>query len=126
MVAKIKKKKRSWKHILIYSFSGIIMVLAIIFLSLTNWKIYQRKANLNEKIAELQGEISVLEERKIELSGLISYVQSDDYVEQVARDQLNMKRPGEEVVVIQDDKKDSGDKEREVGWWEKLKSIFSK
>ena len=53
----------------------------------------QDEARLRAEIAVLESEHQALEQRKAE-------VQSDAYIEKVAREQLNLIKPGETAVVI--------------------------
>jgi cell division protein FtsB len=121
------KGKSSIKAIILSFFFGFFIILAIGFLVSTNWKIYKKKIDLQAKVIELRQEAESLEKTNNELNKNLDYVKSDEYLEKVAREQLDMKKPGEEVVVIQ--KENSQQKkgvEENKTWWEKLKSIFVK
>lgn len=129
MVAKIKrnrkpKKKKTLKPFVFYIiFIIIFFALAAFFIS-TNWKIYQRRAELNNKITELEKELEDLEIKNKDFKENINYIQSQDYLEQAAREELDMKKPGEEVVVIQREEKEKEEEPESKNWWEKLKGIF--
>jgi cell division protein FtsB len=66
-----------------------------------------RIADLVQVRAEIdtwQGNISKAEQRKSQLLAELDYVQSDEYVEAEARDQLHLVKPGDEtIIVIPDD-----------------------
>ncbi|MFQ5594167.1 MAG: septum formation initiator family protein [Anaerolineae bacterium] len=49
--------------------------------------------------AELQAEVTALEEEVADLEAEKSFVQTDEYIEQAAREEYKMSRPGDQVVV---------------------------
>jgi len=98
----------------------------IVFLSITNWKINQRRSELRTMLDQLKAQVQALEEKNKQLKENISYVQSQDYLEQVAREQLDMKKPGEEVVVIQKEEQESKETKEKKTWWDIIKSWWPK
>lgn len=98
------------------------------FLIITNLKIYQRRAQLTARIAGLEEEINILEQKNQELEENISQAGGEEYLEKVAREQLGLKAPGEEVVVITGEKEKENEEieEQERTWREKIKNIFQK
>jgi len=121
---------RSIKSIMLSLFFIVLSAAVIFFLGSTNWKIYQKKASLQTRVAELKKEADFLEQKNNELNKNLSYAKSDDYLEMIARDQLGMKKPGEEVISIQKEEtsslQDNSRKEEDKTWWDSLKSIFIK
>jgi len=122
-----KNKKRNFRKDIFFSILfGIFLVLIIGFLITTNIKIGKRRAELANRIATLRQEIGILEGKREELEEKISQAGSEEYLEEVARNQLDMKAPGEEVVVItkgDEEEKEEEEKEKR-GWWEWIKSKF--
>ena len=112
MLSKFKKNKKagSWKNALFSILLGIAILLVIVFLFFTNWKINQRRAVLTARIAALKEEIAILVQKNEELEKKKSQIEGEEYLEKVARDQLNLKKPGEEVVVVAKEK----EKEEEI------------
>lgn len=122
-----KVKRRSLKNLIISFFLGVFALFVIALLISTNWKIYQKKAGLKAKVAELQKETAILEKRNLDLSRDLSYIESEEYLERVAREQLDLKKSGEDVIVIQkQDNLEKNNIEESESWWERLKSIFKK
>jgi len=113
------------KRLAVSFFLGVVVFAAIAFLISSNWKIYQKKAGLGEKVSEMKDESEVLERKNLELKENLNYIQSGEYLEKMAREQLDMKKPGEEVIVIQKQKEDDLPQKNE-SWWTKIKSIFAK
>jgi len=121
-----KKKNYRLKKIL----SSIVLVMVVVFFVaffvITNWRINKRRAELKERITELREEVRIMEEKNAELKERKERTESDEYIEEVAREQLELKKPGEEVVVIQKPasvEDDSGEARKE-SWWDKIKSIW--
>ena len=130
MVAKFRKKRKrsSWKNIFLSISFTLLFIFVIGFLFITNWKIKQRREELSVRMANLKQEVALLEQKNQETKERISQSESEEYLEEVARDQLSLKAPGEEVVVV---KKEGGEereevKEEEKTWWEKFKGIWTR
>ncbi len=127
MVPRFKKNKKRnpRKNIFFSIFLGVLLVLVIGFLITTNIKISRRRAELTNRIVTLKQEIGILEGKREELKEKISQAGSEEYLEKVARDQLDMKAPGEEVVVItREDEEEKEEEEKEKrGWWEWIKGV---
>ncbi|MFH1938302.1 MAG: septum formation initiator family protein [Patescibacteria group bacterium] len=77
----------------------IILIILTINLSQESYKKYQ----LKKEISELKLEIDRLEGSKQQLSNLMEYFKNDSYLEQEARVKLNLKKPGEKVVILSRD-----------------------
>ncbi len=120
------KKRNPGKDIFFSILLGVLLVLVIGFLIVTNIKINRQRTELTDRIATLKQEIGILEGKREELKEKISQAGSEEYLEKVARDQLDMKAPGEEVIVItkgDEEEKEEEEKEKR-GWWEWIKSKF--
>ena len=128
MVAKNRRKKKSSiKSILGYSAFAIAALAIITFLSVTNWRIYQRRIDLSKRVEELKAKVDISEKRYKELKDNESSLGSEDHLEKVARDQLDMKKPGEEVVVVQKEEEQSQpEQEEKKSWWERIKSLWKR
>ena len=133
MIQKSKKfKKASSDQGIFFSILiGILVLLGIGFLIFSNFKISQRRAELTSRIEALKKEIQILEEKNQQLQTKISQVKTKDYLEKVAREQFGLQYPGEEVVVITNEKEEK--KEIKEGknllnsqnWWQWLKNKFA-
>jgi len=77
----------------------IILIVLAINLVQESYKKYQ----LKKEISELKLEIDRLEGSKQQLSNLMEYFKNDSYLEQEARVKLNLKKPGEKVVILSHD-----------------------
>lgn len=77
---------------------GLIFLLAVIFPLL---KTHNQKRLVEQEIADLQTQINQFENQSQQLSELLDYLKSEQSLEDQARLSLNMKKPGEAVVVIE-------------------------
>ena len=130
MIAKFRKKKKrsSWKSIFFSMFFVLLFIFVIGFLFITNWKIKQRREEFSVRIATLKQEVAILEQKNQEIKERISESGKEEYLEQVARDQLSLKAPGEEVVVVKKEEEEEKEevKEEEKSWWDWIKKIWKR
>lgn len=92
------KKISKWLIYNIFIF-GCIIILSVIAISFS--KDYMKSQNLKHEIYSLQGDISKNEKKILELSEFLKYLDSKNYAEKKARTELGLKKPDENVVVIQ-------------------------
>ena len=72
-----------------------VIVLMLICFSASYAVTQMRYGQIIDHVSALTREKVNLMDRVNELSGQLNYVRTDDYVERIARDELNMIRPGE-------------------------------
>ena len=133
MITKIKKNRNRDKRrkginqtSLFFSILISFLILLIIgFLIFTNVNIVLRRAELTERVEELRKEIQILEQKNQELQTKIVRAGKPDFLEERAREELGLKKPGEEVVLILPIEKDveKSIEEEKTFWqkfWEKL------
>jgi len=75
---------------------------AIVLISFPIIKNNRQRYQINKEVKELKYEIKAIEEKNTELSKLLDYLQSDQFVEEQARLNFGLKKEGEEVAVIKD------------------------
>jgi len=129
MVAKLKRNRKSGKeqNMFFSVFVVLIFLLTILFLVVNNIKASQRRAKLTARIKVLENKIQQVKKQQEELKNKISQAKSKENIEKVARDQFNLKKPGEGVVVVKKNKKENGKtkKEENKNWWDMIKSILN-
>lgn len=86
-----------WRFLLVIN----LVVIALLSVSLGREMI--RSQAIDAQIADLQAQADTLAARNIEISELKTALQTESYIEREARLKLGMKKPGESVVVIQED-----------------------
>lgn len=109
----------------------------LVFFSFNLGKEMLKKNVIKNEVAALERELGQLEGEKNKLSDLLSYAQTDSFVESEARAKLNLAKEGESVLVIPEadrqlaqagapagDAKDSDNKNlplrknNVIRWWE--------
>ncbi|MEK7102679.1 MAG: septum formation initiator family protein [Patescibacteria group bacterium] len=85
---------------------GAFVVAAIIAVSFG--RAYYRDYEIRQQIRGLQAKVDELERKKLESLNLLGYVKSEAYVEDVARTQLGLKKPGERVIIVNGSTTSSG------------------
>ena len=126
MIAKRRKKKKSFQEIFL-SVLFVFFTLAIIgLLTVSNLKIRERRKELLSQIETLEKEIQNVEKKNQELKAGISESQTEDYLEKEAREKLGLKKPGEEVVAIKKIQSEEKQKEQkeEKSLWQKFLEFF--
>jgi cell division protein FtsB len=71
----------------------------------------QRKSEVEKEIESLKEEARKIQRENLDLESKISYLESRDYQEKEAKDKLNLKSPGESLVVIKPGLAQSGQEE---------------
>lgn len=118
MVAKFKRfKKASYQTLFFSTLLGVLVLIVIGFLVISNWKISQKRAILYSQIEALRKEIQVLEEKKQQLEAQISNLTEKDYLEKEARERFNLKKPGEKVVTILPEENKGSSFQKKRSWW---------
>jgi len=78
----------------------IVMVVVVVFLAINFVRAYYQEYKVKQEIAALREDVKHLEQKKLESLKILKYVTSDAFVEEKARTELNLKKPGEQVVVV--------------------------
>lgn len=85
----------------------IVLSGAIIFISEPIVKEFHRSRAIQQEIDSLQKQADKMEMENKSLRDKIEYLKSDDYKKLVAKDRLNLRNPGEKVVVVQPETENS-------------------
>ena len=93
------KKKRSPQFPLT-QFIAIIVITISFFLVVDFARRTATVYRIKNEAARLEEEVAAVRSHRQALQARLSYVQSDAYVEEVARTQLKWAQPGETVVVV--------------------------
>jgi cell division protein FtsL len=118
-----KNKKRIKSNQVFIVIIAVFFTFAVAgFLVFSNWKINQKRSDLLTKIDSLQKEIQVAQEKNAQLKADVSQTQSQEYLEKVARESLDLKKPDEDVVVVKNQGTSSQEiTSQEKSFWDKLK-----
>lgn len=93
---KIGIKKRFFNsRLFLFMMLGLAVVVAVGYA-----RAYYQDYKIKQEIENLQNDVSSLKKKKINTIDILQYVSSSAYVEDQARTELNMKKPGESVVFV--------------------------
>lgn len=102
------------------------LVVLVLFVGFKTWGIYQKERLSRKILEEAQTTHAELSLRAVALSADFERLNTDIGFEEVVRDRYGVAKRGEEVVILLENDKDGiTDEEKEVGWWAKLKTLFS-
>lgn len=103
-----RKKRNLFKKFFLSQVFITILGLVVIFLiSFPLAKKVSKQYKVNKEIEDLKNEIAEVENKNSDLKKLLTYLDSDQYIEEQAREKLNYKKEGEEVVVIKNNSDDN-------------------
>jgi cell division protein FtsB len=101
----------------------MVLVVALLLLGLFVYAAVQTAAqsfHLRQAERDLFVEVEDLRQRHAELEGLLTYLQSDEYIEAFARQQFGLVRPGEILVEIDAPAAPVDPRQPGQRWWEAL------
>lgn len=79
---------------------ALIGLLALVLISYPLIKNTLKQYRINKEISGLKKEIDLLENKNVDLKKFVLYLESDQFVEEQARLNFNLKKAGEELTVI--------------------------
>ena len=102
----------------------LLAAVAVVYFLVTGAMQAVQSYQLGQEAEQLEEELRQVEERYRRLEALRNYLNSDEYIEAVAREQLGLVRPGEmSIVVISTSSPPTPGEEEEPTpelWWEAL------
>lgn len=96
----VSTKNSYWKKIFWSHWFLLAAFLAAAATAVAFGRAYYQDYQVRQDIARLQKQIQDLEAKKIKTDEILQYVKSDDFVEEKARLELNLAKPGEESAII--------------------------
>ncbi len=130
---KNRKNNESKQHSIVCFIFSLAIVFLIAFLIISNLRIHQRRANLQSQVEKKEVEIKELSEKIKDIEELNKDSFDDDFqLEKIAREQLLLKKEGEEVifVTVSEEKEEETKQKKEKNLIDSIKnfsaSIFSK
>lgn len=91
------------KTILQSKVTTILLTGVLIVIMVVSARLIIQKRSVDAEISRLQRDADQVEKNSQELSGLIKYLETPEYTELQAREKLNLKKEGEQVVVLPKD-----------------------
>ena len=101
MAAGTTQRRRNVRHKLSMFAIALVVIVLLAFLSVKTLRLRDRVDGYDEQVARLEEEIAAEEARSEELDEREIYIQTKQYVEQIARDRLGLVYPGEILLVPQ-------------------------
>ncbi|PIR93202.1 hypothetical protein COT99_01930 [Candidatus Falkowbacteria bacterium CG10_big_fil_rev_8_21_14_0_10_43_10] len=98
-----KKESFLRRSILSSKFFSALALFIIILIAFPLVKKINQQRILNREIKELEEEVARVDNKNEDLRELIDYLNSDSFAEKEARVNLDMRKPGEKVVIFKDD-----------------------
>lgn len=98
MLPNFRKKQKSDapSHLLLKA--GVVLILCIsIVLIFINIRMFQKRSQLNRQVSDLKTKIENLKASNSDLEEGISKSDDINYIEKVAREELDLQKPGEKV-----------------------------
>src|SRR3989338_881077 len=99
MVTDFKKKKKgiTWETVLLHV-GGVLSMVILVFLILANINMYQKHQEFLSQVENLKNQIKDTEVKNKTLTRSITMANNEQYIEEVAREELDLQREGEQVV----------------------------
>lgn len=108
-----------------FVFNFLLLVLMLI-VGYGSYKTVQQAFDLNQESEQNKAKVEELLRQKQELEQKIAGLKNEEAVERAAKERFNLKKTGEEVVVVMPDKKPVEDNAEHPGLWSKIKDFFQK
>lgn len=96
----VKKEKTFFRRFFGSRLFLVVALLVVIFVAFGYARAYYQNYRVRQEITSLQDQVRSLGHKKLESMEILKYVTSDQYVEEKARSELNLKKSGEKVVIF--------------------------
>lgn len=84
---------------IVMAVTGIV----VLFILFSLGQEISRRWQIDHQVAQLEQQADSMKKNVVELQNLNQYFQTSDYQERLAREKLNFRAPGEQVVLIPED-----------------------
>lgn len=93
-------KDSGWKNFFSSKIFMLVATIVSIMVVFGYARAYYQDYLVKQEIQQLQDQAESLAAKKVELLEVLKYVKSDNFAEEKARTELNMIKPGEQVLVV--------------------------
>ncbi len=93
-------KGNGWKNFFSSQIFVVIVAIVAVMVIFEYARAYYQDYQVRQEIAYLEDQAKKMESKKVELLEVLKYVKSDNFVEEKARTELNLIKPGEQVMVV--------------------------
>lgn len=101
----MKRNSQHYRQLMVFITSKLFVFLGIgviIFLGYALGKGFVQRNHVSAEIQQLKEEIALLEKEQGDLTTLLAYLESEEFLKQEGKIKFGLKEEGEHVVVIQD------------------------
>ncbi len=123
------QKKTRFSFLFKPKFLTLVILIFIFFAFFPLAKNFSQKRVVDQEIESIKQEIEEFQSKNKELIEMLSYLESDSGQQEVARLNLGLKSPGEEVIVIEgleiSNPKEELEKETKANWQKWLDYFFN-
>ena len=103
--------------------NGILFILVFI-LGYSAWSMVRQTIFLSDEARELERKKEELIRKKEYLEERLAELEIKDTIEREAKERLNLKQPGERVVVVVPEKKGEPKENKEQNMWSRMRQFF--
>lgn len=107
-------KGNGWKNFFSSQIFVVTVAIVAVMVVFEYARAYYQDYQVRQEIAYLEDQAKKMESKKVELLEVLKYVKSDNFVEEKARTELNLVKPGEQVMVVPQIKDRSNRQENEA------------
>ena len=100
---------------------GVVLLIAVLY---NIWIVTSRLLTLHFETVNLEAKIAEIQKKNESLKKDIEDANSAGFFEREGKSRMNLKRPGEEVVIVVPEKKMESEKTDEGGFWKKFLSAL--
>ena len=121
MVAKNRKKFNLNKKNILKWFYIFLLTMIFIILLISCFNIFQKRIDNEKELEAVNQELNNLIKQRDLLNFTLGETYSEEYLERVAREDLNMQKPGEIVYIIKKESSEMvNEEEKEYNFFEKI------
>lgn len=118
-----RKKKKIHRFLYSRLAFGILIVLTL-FIGKATWNVYTKEQESEKNLKRATEELASLEARQAQLSQKIDRLKTTEGMEAEIREQFQVAKPGEKMVVIAEGKRDTPKEEPEQSLVSKFFNLF--
>lgn len=104
---------------------NIALFLVVIFVGYGSFKLVREALSLNQEARSREEKIGELARKKQELEAYLAELSTDEAVRREAKDRLNLKEPGEEVVVVAADEEVKEEERPPLSFWARITNFWA-
>jgi cell division protein FtsB len=103
------------------------LLVLLVFMLQATWNVFKKQQDSAANVSEASRELKKLEDRQQLLETEIARLSTDAGIEEEIRSKFSVLKPGENLIVIVDEKGSSTvEVQKQESWWGKFKNLFNK